>query len=74
MRRPGVCVHLPRNLRAVLREGVPKPTYSKMIYHRGARTPTREGTEEEILFSSQDAFPSRLIKCKIFIVYKRDSL
>ena len=74
MRRPGVCVHLPRKLRAVLRVGLPGPMYSKVTYHTGARTPSREGTKVEILFSSQDAFPSRLIKCKNFIGCKRDSL
>ena len=74
MRRPDVCVHQPRKLRALLRAGVPGPMYSKVTYHTGARTSWREGTKEEILFSSQDAFPSRLIKCMIFIVCKRDSL
>ena len=35
MRRPGVCVHLPCKLRALLRAGVPGPMYSKVTYHRG---------------------------------------
>ena len=69
-----VCVDLPHKPRAVLRAGLHGPMCSKVTNHTGARTPSREGTKEEILFSSQDAFPSRLIKCMIFIVCKRDSL
>ena len=74
MRRPGLCVHLSHKPRAVLRAALPGPMYSKVTNHTGARTPSREGTEEEILFSSKNAFPIRLIKCKIFMVCKRDTL
>ena len=74
MRRPGLCVHLSHKPRAVLRAALPGPMYSKVTNHTGARTPSREGTEEEILFSSQDAFSIILINSKNFIVCKRDSL
>ena len=74
MRRPGVCVWTCLiNREQCSEQGYMDPCVPRWPITQGPELHQEKG-KEDILFSSQDAFPSRLIKCMIFIVCKRDSL